>query len=267
MDALTLSHRVQNDFHRAAERYDQYASLQRRICDESFQFGKDKIIRSNTILDAGCGTGYFHECLRKYGHHQDLIQLDIAASMCRIANLYKALPTHSTTWTVQGDVQRLPLKTASVDLIFSSLTLQWVPDLTLAFQECHRVLAPGGNVIFSTLLPGTLQELASAFRHVGLAAPIMPFVPATRVVGLLKDEGFQPVREQTHMLTHYYPSAYELLSSFKKLGAQYKLTRPYTYIGKNKLSVMLDYYEELYKRREGVASSWHSYIMVATKAT
>jgi SAM-dependent methyltransferase len=48
---------------------------------------------------------------------------------------------------VQGDIHRLPLKDRSVAAMILSNTLHHVPDRTLALEELHRVLAPGGVVI------------------------------------------------------------------------------------------------------------------------
>jgi SAM-dependent methyltransferase len=43
--------------------------------------------------------------------------------------------------------QRLPLRDASVDLVFSNLMLQWLDDPAPAFAEFRRVLRPGGPVL------------------------------------------------------------------------------------------------------------------------
>jgi SAM-dependent methyltransferase len=47
------------------------------------------------------------------------------------------------------DITRLTFASSSLDLIVSSDVLEHVPDIEAAFQECHRVLRPGGCHIFT----------------------------------------------------------------------------------------------------------------------
>ena len=62
-------------------------------------------------------------------------------------------------WCVCGDVASLPLKSSSVDLVWSNLTLQWVGDPLKAFAEFRRVLRVGGLLSFTSFGPDTLKEL------------------------------------------------------------------------------------------------------------
>jgi SAM-dependent methyltransferase len=60
------------------------------------------------------------------------------------------------------DVQRLSFADASLDLITSNQVFEHVQDDQQGFRECHRVLKPGGALIFSVplyALPAT-QQLA-----------------------------------------------------------------------------------------------------------
>ena len=61
--------------------------------------------------------------------------------------------------------RRLPLASASVDLVFSNLMLQWCQPPDAALAEVRRVLRPGGFLAFSTFGPATLQELRSAWAQ------------------------------------------------------------------------------------------------------
>ena len=67
---------------------------------------------------------------------------------------------------VVGDIERLPLATGSIDIVFSNLAVQWCDDLPRALAELYRVLRPGGILALSTLAQGSLEELAHApYRH------------------------------------------------------------------------------------------------------
>lgn len=51
---------------------------------------------------------------------------------------------------VVGDVMRLPLADASVDVVVSKQVLEHVPDPVATLREVARVLRPGGTVLLST---------------------------------------------------------------------------------------------------------------------
>ena len=48
-----------------------------------------------------------------------------------------------------ASAESIPLESNSIDTILTTYTLCTVPDLATAFQEMHRVLKPGGKLLFS----------------------------------------------------------------------------------------------------------------------
>ena len=60
---------------------------------------------------------------------------------------------------LNADAEQLPLRDASVDLVYSNVALQWCNDLEGVFREINRVLRPGGLLMFTTFGPDTLSEL------------------------------------------------------------------------------------------------------------
>jgi malonyl-CoA O-methyltransferase len=71
-------HTIIRNFNKAAANYDQYATLQRKASDYLFTLISKNISKANLVIDAGSGTGYFHELLRKNKLYCPLVQLDIA---------------------------------------------------------------------------------------------------------------------------------------------------------------------------------------------
>lgn len=65
-------------------------------------------------------------------------------------------------WLV-ADAESLPFPSDSFDVVFSNLMVQWCDDPRTVFAECRRVLRPGGRLVLSTLLEGTLTELKQAW--------------------------------------------------------------------------------------------------------
>ena len=66
-----------------------------------------------------------------------------------------------------ADAESLPLRDATIDLVFSSLMLQWCHDLDAVFSGIRQVMRPGGLLLFSSLGPDTLMELRESWREAG----------------------------------------------------------------------------------------------------
>lgn len=106
-------------------------------------------VNSLKVLDAGCGTGYFCECFWAAG--ANVTALDITPEM--VARTRSRVPSAKA---MQADLAKpLPLEAEQFDLVFSSLTLQYVEDWQGTFTEFARVLKPAGRLIFSVHHPFT----------------------------------------------------------------------------------------------------------------
>lgn len=94
---------------------------------------------TDTLLDAGCGRAA--PVPAKYlGRAHRLIGVDLVdfAGAPQGLELYK------------GDISRLPLPDASVDLAYSRSVMEHVADPLAAFTELRRVIKPGGYYVFLT---------------------------------------------------------------------------------------------------------------------
>ena len=60
---------------------------------------------------------------------------------------------------VCADAYALPLAAGSVDLVYSSLMLQWCDRPDRVFDQLARVLKPAGVFVFASFGPDTLHEL------------------------------------------------------------------------------------------------------------
>ena len=93
-------------------------------------------------LDAACGTGRHAEYLASLGH--SVIGVDSSVDM-----LDKARAKVPDGQFHCGDLHRLPVPDAEVDVVVCALALMHVPDLDAAFAEFVRVLKPGGHLVIS----------------------------------------------------------------------------------------------------------------------
>ena len=118
-----------------------------------------------------------------------------------------------------ADAEALPLRSASQDLLFSSLALQWCPQLPLALNEAFRVLKPGGCMAFNTLVAGTLVELREAWQAVDGFVHVNRFMPLPQLQGILAGAGFASWHCEVEMHVLHYAQLSELTHELKALGA------------------------------------------------
>ena len=53
---------------------------------------------------------------------------------------------------IQGEIERIPLPDASVDVVISNCVVCLSPNKDAVFQETYRVLAPGGRIHLSDMM-------------------------------------------------------------------------------------------------------------------
>jgi malonyl-CoA O-methyltransferase len=234
--------RIKQDFNRAAWHYDDHALLQRHVANGLFNI-LPELPPHSLILDAGAGTGYFQELARKNQQRWTVYQIDLAYNMCAIADKYASLPEYGLTYTVNSDIEQLPLANNCFDIVFSSLMLQWVMDIRQAFKEIHRVLAADGTCFISTLLPNTLHELSHSFEQSGFRSPISLFRDKEYIISLLKEAGFSQINTSRETLVLHYDNLIHLMRSLKGVGAQNKMTvKNNCFIGRSGLEKIGQHY-------------------------
>jgi ubiquinone/menaquinone biosynthesis C-methylase UbiE len=96
-------------------------------------------------LDAGAGTGVAGRVLRERGARP--VSVDLSIEMLRTLRRRGGMPP---AWSAVGDLVRMPLRTATIDLAVAAFVLNHVPDPPAAMAELGRVTRPGGVVLTST---------------------------------------------------------------------------------------------------------------------
>ncbi len=229
---------VASSFGAAAQSYNAVATLQQQVGGELLQLAPDD--SPVRLLDLGCGTGYFKAALQGRYPGADYCGLDLAEGMVR----YAAATTGAEVGWLVGDAEDLPLQTRSVDLVFSSLALQWCESIASLAAELFRVLSPGGHCLIATLGPQTLHELRASWSAVDSYQHVNEFLPAEAFVGALEASGLQLQQLQTECVSLQYDTALELLRELKSLGAHnLNASRPAGMTGRQRLQAFQHAYE------------------------
>lgn len=230
-------------FNRAAAHYDRNAELQYTVARRLIERLDFMRLAPGTVLDLGSGTGRGGRALVKRYPGADVIELDLAIDMLRAARPRFLRSFSKRSW-ICADGERLPLREASVDLVFSSLMLQWCNTSSTVFSEVCRVLRPGGLLIFSTLGPDTLLELRESWRLADDGVHVNAFEDMHDIGDALVRTGFADPVMEVERLTLTYADGVALMRDLKRLGAHnVNLGRRRTLTGKNRLKKMLQSYE------------------------
>lgn len=204
--------RVRAAFDRAAPSYDAAAEFQRLICDRLIEtLAHD--LAPHDVVDLGCGTGYTSERMSLRFPLARITAIDFAPAMLQLARSRR----HGHHW-IAADVQHLPLASGSMDLVCSSLALQWCDPAT-AFAEAARVMRHGGWFALATVGPGTLGELEGAFAGIDSHDHVLKFHPLDELAGHLEAGGLRVERAIAEPLTLHRPDLPAILRELKAIGA------------------------------------------------
>jgi malonyl-CoA O-methyltransferase len=244
---------VRRSFEQAVADYDEAAVLQREVANRLIERLSLMKLQPKVVLDAGAGTGYATLALARRYPEARVIALDLAHGMaCQVRSRFgffaRRFKGHGF---VCGDVERLPLADASVDLVFSNLTLQWCNPLDGAFAEFRRVLRPGGLLLFSSMGPDTLKELRASWSVADSEVHVNTFLDMHDVGdALVRARLADPVMDVEH-LTVTFSEVEQLLRDLKAIGAHnVNAGRPRGLTGRHRYVAMKNAYERY--RRDGV---------------
>jgi len=116
------------------------------------------------ILDIGCGAGYpLLELAQRFGKGSEVIGIDPwKAATNRLKAKAKTMGV-SNIRIINSVAEVLPIKDNYFDLIVSNNGLNNCTDQMKVLSECYRTLKPGGQLVFTVNLPGSMKEYYSIF--------------------------------------------------------------------------------------------------------
>lgn len=241
---------VAASFSRAAASYDAVAELQRSVGAQLLARLPAEL-QPRRWLDLGSGTGHFTRALAERFGAAEGLALDIAEGMLRHAR-----PQGGAAYFVAGDAEALPLQDASVDLLFSSLALQWCGDFPRVLSEAQRVLRPGGVLAFSSLCVGTLQELRDSWLAVDGFVHVNRFRRFEDYQQMCAASGLQSLTLQHQAEVLHFPDLRSLTDSLRDLGAHnLNPGRPGGLTGRSRIRALIEAYER-FRQPQGLPATY-----------
>lgn len=252
--------RIAESFSRAAATYDQVAHLQQGV-------GRDLLnlvpatLNPATLVDLGCGTGYFSGQLMARFPAALCMGIDLAQGMVTYARDHRPADMH---W-ICGDAEAMPVASATIDLLFSNFALQWCQDMDALMAELYRVLKNDGVLVFSSVGPASLGELRQAWQVVDNYVHVNRFTPVENLQKALQKAGFTTDLISTDKRVNFYPQLRELTRELKGLGAHnVNSGRNSGLTGRRHIEALKQAYESRRTAR-GLPATWEIVTVVASK--
>jgi ubiquinone/menaquinone biosynthesis C-methylase UbiE len=148
--------------------------------------GNERRESYGVVLDVGCGQGRSFRLLSQRFKPSRLIGLDADPEMLDIARGQAAVDNLAVEF-VLGSGSDLPLPDSSVDLVFCHQTFHHLIDHDAAMAEFHRVLRPGGHLLFAESTKAYIHSwiIRLLFRH-----PMDVQKTADEYLELIRQAGF-----------------------------------------------------------------------------
>ncbi len=213
-------------------------------------------LEPDRVLDAGSGSGRGLAALRRRYPRAALFAMDSAQAVLSAARSREPLFRRAMQWiaggrtqAVCGDFTAIPFAGGTFQFVWSNLALAWAADPLAAFREMHRVLAPGGLLMFASYGPDTLKELRQAFAAVDDFPHTLSFPDMHDLGDMLGAAGFtQPVMDM-EVLKVTYPDFGSIVSDLRSSGQlNASLGRRRGLLGRRAYRMLCQAYEGL---REG----------------
>lgn len=113
------------------------------------------------VADIGAGTGIGSRLLANRGIRVLAIEPN--------ADMLKAATPHENVEFLTGTAEKIPLETASVDLVVSFQAFHWF-DFMKSLEEFHRILKPGGRVALIWNFWEQTDPISQAYTQILFAA-------------------------------------------------------------------------------------------------
>jgi SAM-dependent methyltransferase len=110
-------------------------------------FALGRLEEGERVVDLGCGAGTDSlVAAQMVGQNGHVTSIDMTPEMLEKARAAVAELGLTNVDFLEGEIERLPLASESVDVVISNGVIDLVPDKDAVFAEIFRVLRPGGRM-------------------------------------------------------------------------------------------------------------------------
>lgn len=247
--------RVAKGFDKAAKCYQDHSSIQKQVSQDALaklyvslgiNSNEDYELERDWLLDIGCGPALYSEQLSKLCNN--LIGIDIAHAMLQQAQ--RSYSQHKEPTSVAQklvnkgnkgaksfllancDAECLAIKPNSIDVIFSSMALQWCSSPHIALQEVFRTLKPKGSALLAIMVGESFSHLHNAFKAIGTPSRVNRFYSTN---DWLKASNIYDWCTESHLKNYvsYHTSTFSMLKSIKQIGANTLVSAQQSDLNKN----------------------------------
>jgi malonyl-CoA O-methyltransferase len=135
---------------------------------------------------------------------------------------------HRWTSNTGATILQSQVAESAADMLWANMMLHACVDIPAMLAQWHRALSVDGFVMFSTLGPFSLRELAELYRQCGFGPAHHPFVDMHDLGDLMVDAGFaDPVMDQ-ELLTLTWSTPEAALEELRARGGN---THPHRHAG------------------------------------
>jgi len=185
---------IMNDDYNNLEGYNPDADLGLG-CGLPTQFAK--IRKGDVVVDLGSGAGNDAFIARhETGETGKVIGIDFTPAMIELARKNAVVRGFNNIEFRQGDIEEMPVITATVDVVVSNCVLNLVPNKDAVIKEIYRVLKPGGHfsiadIVLEGQLPKEIQDAAEMY-----AGCVSGAIQKEVYLKLLETNGFKNITLQ-----------------------------------------------------------------------
>ncbi len=210
---------VQKSFEGAVSVYDQNAVLQREMGELLLNWIEQSGTSPEMVLDLGCGTGLASKGMMEIYPQARILSVDLAFEMLKKTRQTGA---SSLQQCLQADAEYLPLKPRTLDLIFTSATLNWCEDLGSLLKNLFQLLRPQGRLFITLFAKTTLKEIRSAWQYAdsGSDHHLLVFPDELIIANFLHEAGFTILRSELKTFQQNYVNSKEAVRSIRRIGAK-----------------------------------------------
>lgn len=262
MEINKRSFSVLTRFSACASTYEENARFQKIIADELITLIPQEV-KPGPILEIGCGTGLLTRLLIKLFPDSKVHALDLSAAM--IAQNKTRFPSYIHWYT--ADILHFK-STLQFPLLVSNCALHWLESLEEGFRNIYHLTRPGGKLVISMMIDGTLAELHETRKRIAPHKIPPGRLPQTsKVLDTLRKTGFNIPHFESKTHKMHYPSASSFLRILHDTGVTGgAISQAHQPLNRTELNQLIESYETSYKdENQGVRATYHTLFVVAER--